>query len=41
MTDDEFMKQIEQEWSRIDDDPDLFDEFDFFESFFEELLTDD
>jgi hypothetical protein len=37
MTDEEFMKQIEQEWSRIDDDPDLFDEL----SFFEELLTDD
>ena len=37
MTDEEFMKQIEQEWSRIDDDPDLFDEL----AFFEELLTGD
>jgi len=44
MTDEEFMKQIEQEWSRsvqewsrIDDDPDMFDEL----AFFEDLLTDD
>jgi len=37
MTEEEYLKQIEQEWSRIDDDPDLFDEL----SFFEELLTDD
>jgi len=37
MTDEEYMKQIELEWSRIDDDPDMFDEL----SFFEELLTDD
>ena len=38
MTDEEFMKQVELEWSRIDDDPDMFDELAFF---FEDLLTDD
>jgi len=27
MTDEEFMKQIEQEWSRIDDDPDVEEDF--------------
>lgn len=37
MTDEEYMKQIELEWSRIDDDPDMFDEL----AFFEDLLTDD
>ena len=37
MTDEEFMKQVELEWSRIDDDPDMFDEL----SFFEELDSDD
>ena len=33
MTEEEYMEQIEQEWSRIDDDPDLFDELSFFEEF--------
>ena len=37
MTDNEFMEMIEIEWSRIDDDPDFFDEL----SFFEELDSDD
>ena len=31
MTDNEFMELIEIEWSRIDDDPDFFDELSFFE----------
>jgi hypothetical protein len=40
MTDEEFMQRITQEWERIDDDPDLSDDFfDFIN--FEEDLTDD
>lgn len=31
MTDNEFMEMIELEWSRLDDDLDLFDELNFFE----------
>jgi hypothetical protein len=31
MTDEQFMQQIIKEWERIDDDPDMFDELNFFE----------
>ena len=39
MTDNEFMEMIELEWSRIDDDSDLFDELNFFEEsdFFDDV----
>jgi hypothetical protein len=36
MTDEQFMQQITKEWERIDDDPDMFDELNFFE-----LMEDD
>ena len=40
MTDEEYMQQVIKEWERIDDDPDLSDDFfDFFN--FEEDLIDD
>ena len=37
MTDEEYMEQVIKEWSKLDDDPDMFDEL----AFFEEVLTDD
>ena len=37
MTDEEYMEQVIKEWSKLDDDPDWFDEL----AFFEEVLTDD
>lgn len=36
MTDQEYMQQIIKEWGNLDDDPDLFDELNFFE-----LMEDD
>ena len=36
MTNEEYMQQVIKEWERIDDDPDLFDELNFFE-----LMEDD
>ena len=36
MSDEEYMQQVIKEWKRIDDDPDLFDELNFFE-----LMEDD
>ena len=37
MTDKEFMDLIIKQWAAIDDDPDLFDEL----NFFEEVTSDD
>lgn len=37
MTDEEYLEQLKRDWSKIDDDPDLFDEL----SEFEDLMEDD
>ena len=37
MTDAEYLEMIKDEWSKLDDDPDFFDEL----SEFEELINDD
>ena len=37
MTDKEYMDMIIQQWKSIDDDPDLFDEL----NYFEEVTSDD
>ena len=36
MSDEEYMQQVIKEWENLDDDPDLFDELNFFE-----LMEDD
>ncbi len=36
MTDEEYMQQVIKEWENLDDDPDMFDELNFFE-----LMEDD
>lgn len=37
MTDEEYLEQLKRDWSKIDDDPDLFDEL----SEFEDLMEDE
>jgi hypothetical protein len=40
MIDEEFMQGMTQEWGRIDDDPDLSDDFFDFINFEEDLIDD-
>ena len=40
MTDEEYMQQVIKEWERIDDDPDLSDDFFDFINLEEDLIDD-
>jgi hypothetical protein len=40
MTDEEYMQQVIKEWERIDDDPELSDDFFDFINFEEDLIDD-
>jgi hypothetical protein len=40
MTDEEYMQQVIEEWFRIDDDPELSDDFFDFINFEEDLIDD-